>query len=339
MDILESFIDENSLTIKNVLNLVDEYSLFSHYIGAELDVQVKYSSPLREGDNDPSFSLFYGYGKGSEDKLYFKDLALDISGDVFDFLGKIMRAETLEQVLRQIDCDLGLNLGNGEGSALKPTIIKKAPVARERPKIRIVSQTDSKEYVEYWERKYDIGKPCRDYFNITDLGSVHYEYAHKTTIVVPKTLCIGYTIGEHYKVYQPFEKKEFKFRNDFPTNYIEGHMQLNWSRNDFLIITKSLKEVALFKQHWNIQAVSGKSETTFIDPYFMNMYLNHFSKVFLWLDPDEAGVKSTLKYMEMYPKLIPVNVPHWVQEKDPTDYYEVHRLHNTTEFINNMLSL
>ncbi|WP_428743185.1 hypothetical protein [Tenacibaculum sp.] len=338
-DILENFIKENALTMENVRSLVDDYSLFSYYIGAELDVQVKYSSPLRKGDNDPSFTLYYGYGEFSRDKLYFKDHMLNVSGDVFDFLMLLFNTNSLEKVLRQVDFDLGLNLGTGEKCDLVPTIIKEAPTVKERPKLKIVSQADTKGYINYWEGNYEIGKRVRNLYHASCLSAVHYEYSHKTTIVVPKNLCIGYTIGKYYKTYQPFESKEYKFRNDFPSNYIEGHMQIDWSRNDLLVISKAFKEDMLFRQHWDIQAVSGKSETTFIHPKFMAMYLKHFKRVVVWLDPDEAGTRSSKKYKELYPKLEIVEVPSWINEKDPTDFYEVHRNLETTAFVKSMLQL
>ena len=60
----------------------------------------------------------------------------------------------------------------------------------------------------------------------------------------------------------PFETKEFKFINNYPQTYVEGHIKLDWTRNDLLVISKSSKENIFFRNHWNIQAVSGKSEGT-----------------------------------------------------------------------------
>ena len=90
--------------------LVDDYSLISHYLGQELELHTKYSSPLREGDENPSFSLFYGYGNLDPTKLYFKDQIGIASGDVYEFLGKYLNAKTLYALLEQINYDLQLGL-------------------------------------------------------------------------------------------------------------------------------------------------------------------------------------------------------------------------------------
>ena len=143
--------------------------------------------------------------------------------------------------------------------------------------------------------------------------------------------------AEYYKLYCPFEKKEFKFRNNYPATYVEGHLQLDWSRDDLLVITKSMKDCMLFRQHWNIQAVSGKSETTMIPDFIMEKYLKHFKRIVLWLDPDATGCASTEKYISLYPSLEVAKVPEWVTQKDPTDIYEALRLEKTTSLIKQIL--
>ena len=75
----------------------------------KLELSTKYSSPLREGDEDPSFSMFYGYGeKGNEDKLYFCDQSFGVSGDVFDFLYMFLKARNMSEVCSQINYDFQL---------------------------------------------------------------------------------------------------------------------------------------------------------------------------------------------------------------------------------------
>lgn len=341
MDDLERFIEEKSLTVDNVRAQVDDYSLLSYYLGVELELNTRYSSPLREGDDNPSFSIFYGYVSGNckarTDRLYFKDQAGIGSGDVYCFLKLYLKAKSITEVLEQINYDLQLGL-NGDSACrgLKPTILKETPIIKERPEIRIVSQPPTKAYINYW-KKYDINEHILMYYGVHCVQYIHYVTSSKTSIITPRTLCIAYNIGKYYKLYQPLGDKNMKFRNNFPSNYIEGHLQIDWTRNDLLIITKSLKECMLFRQHWNIQSVSGKSETTMISPEFMNLYLTHFKRVVLWLDPDRAGCESTEKYVSLYPSLEVAKVPSWVEQKDPTDIYEVLRLEKTTNLIKRIL--
>ena len=339
-DILEDFVNETALTVGNVRKLVDDYSLISHYLGQELELHTKYSSPLREGDENPSFSMFYGYGSLDKDILYFKDQIGIAQGDIYSFLKQYLGAKTIKDLLQQINFDLQLGL-NGEESnlGLKPTIIKRIPIEKERPKIEIVSQKPTKIFTNYWWDRYEIQQPCLDYYNTKCIRDIHYVYSKHSTIVTPRDLCIGYPIGKHNKIYQPFESKEFKFRNDYPQNYVEGYLQIDWSRNDLLVISKSSKENIFFRQHWNIQSICGKSETTEIPDYIMYKCLSHFKRVFLWLDPDEAGIRAMINYKFKYPKLEVVQFLPEIKEKDPTDIFEVHRKKITTEIVKQILKI
>lgn len=321
MDLLGEFIEENSISVKNVRELIDDYSLISHYIGAELELNTCYSSPLREKDVTPSFSLFYPYGKiASTNKLYFKDHVLG-SGDVYDFLCKYFD-QGLQTVLEQINFDLELNLGTEKDPGLVKSVIKAKPLIKERPKIEVVSTSPSEAFLAYWER-LKISKRIRDLYFVKCLGSFHFKYSNKTVIKTPRDLCISYSIGNRHKIYRPkAPNKKDKFRTDYPPSYVEGHLQLDWGRNDFLLITKATKECMFFREHFNIQAVAGKSESTEINPYFIEMYLEHFKRVAVWLDPDEAGRKMMAVYTGKYHAIEELGMPSYIKQKDPTDLFD-----------------
>ena len=340
MNLLEDYVRDNSITLENVRKIVDDYSLISYYIGEELELNTKYSSPLREGDLDPSFSIFFGYGdKGNSDKLFFNDQSLGVSGDVIDFLMRYLESPSMYEVLKQINHDLGLGLGNPEEcSGLKPTILKKIPIAKERPKLAVVSQVPTEEYMNYWWQKYEITRKYTDMYRTSCVRDIHFMYSYETHIKVPRDLCIAYTIGKYIKIYRPNADKKDKFRNDYPNTYVEGHIQLDWTRNDLLVITKSMKECILFRQHWNIQAVAGKSESTMIPDFIMRQYLAHFKKIVIWLDFDETGIKFMEKYLHLYPKLTQAKVNQGITEKDPTDIFEAHRKQLTTDIVYSALN-
>jgi len=339
-DILDKFVNETSLTVENVRKLVDDYSLISHYLGEELELFTKYSSPLREGDENPSFSIFYGYDGLDKTRLYFKDQIGIAKGDIYTFLKIYLGANSMYELLEQINFDLNLGLNcEYSNKNLVPTIIKKIPTIKERPKLNFVSQDYTKRFLDYWESKYEISSRTLKYYEVKDVRDIHYVYSNKTNIVIPRTLAIGYPIGKYNKLYMPFETKEFKFRNDYPQNYVEGHIQIDWNRNDLLVISKSSKENIFFRHHWDIQSVAGKSETTLIPDHIMKKYLGHFKRVVLWLDPDEAGIRSSIKYKELYPNLEVVNFVDSIKEKDPTDIFEVHRKKFTEDLISHVLQI
>ena len=317
MDILEEYVDENILTKANVLKYIDDYSIYSFYIGAELEMRTKYSSPLTTGDEDPSFSLFYS--KYKEDVIWFKDNSTGHDGDVFRFL-MLYLGEPLKTVLLQINSDFGLGLNDEEMGEFKPSLIKPPPIRKTPTKIEVtLHEEETKEYLEYWGN-LEISKRTRDKFYANDVYIIHYKNDTHISIVV-KELTISYEILGCYKVYQPFADRKFKFRNNFLDIYVEGAIQLAF-KSSFCIITKSTKECMFMWEHFSWEAVAGKSENTPINPYFMeNVLLKRYKKVFIWLDNDTAGRNAQARYMEEYPRLIPVEFDSYIPDSDPTDLF------------------
>lgn len=321
---------KQSLSPENILRYIDDYSIYSYYIGEELEINARYSSPLREGDNNPSFSLFFGKDN-RKNKIYFKDHATTYKGDVFDYVRIIMSKGKPEmvsftQVLKQIDSDFQLGLYTDEGNMehISPLKLITKPKIKERYSIKVTSSKNpSLKFLNYWRDKYDIILSTLQYYNVTEVVALHYISkldSHKFCIY-PKSLCIAYQIGGKYKIYFPFETKQKKFQNDLPETWVEGYLQLKYEK-DFIIITKAMKEVIFFREHFDWDTIAGKSENTMIPKHIMLKLFKAYKKVYIWLDSDEAGVKAQAKYLEKYPELIPVKYPSYVDQKDPTDRYE-----------------
>jgi hypothetical protein len=269
MDLLKEYVDNNILSKENILKYVDAYSIYSFYIGEELELYTKYSSPLRLGDNDPSFSLYYS--KYKEDKLFFKDQSTGKSGDVFTFLAEFMSVGkellSLKKVLLQINSDFGVGLNDEEVSEFKPQLLKTVPVKRDPIKISINAYKEpTQEYLDYWE-ELGITQKTQDKYFAKNVRVIHYHSTEHITLVT-KVLTISYEIIGYYKIYQPYASREFKFRNDYLDVFVEGALQLNF-KQDFAIITKSTKECMFFFEHFGWESVAGKSENTPINPYFM----------------------------------------------------------------------
>ena len=321
MDALQKYVKNNLVSKENVLKYVDEYSIYSKYIGKELELRTKYSSPLRLGDEDPSFSLFYS--SKYEGKIFFKDQSTGKSGDVFQFLRNFMgngAIASTREVLLQINSDFGIGLDGDDVIEFKPHLLKKPPIKRLPTKIEVTAHIEpTDEFLAYWG-ELEISEQTRKIFYVQDIRVIHYiaEY-HKS--VLAKTLTISYEILGHYKIYQPFAEKEFKFRNNYLDLYVEGALQLQF-KSDFCIITKSTKEVMFFYEHFKWESVAGKSENIPINPYFMNSVLQkNYKRVYIWLDSDKPGIQAQNKYIEKYPWLIPITFDSFIKEKDATDLF------------------
>lgn len=322
MDALQEYVNDNLISRENVLKYIDDYSIYSYYIGTELEMRTKYSSPLRLGDDDPSFSLFHS--DKYEGKIFFKDQSTGKSGDVFIFLRNLIGngiLATTREVLLQVNSDFKLGLEGKDVGEFKPHLIKVAPVRKLPTRIRITAHIEPTEaFKTYWNDELEISNRTLKKFYVQDVRVIHYITEYDKP-VVPRTLTISYEILGHYKTYQPFEDKEFKFRNDYLDIYVEGALQLDFKRN-FCIITKSTKECIFFYEHFGWECVAGKSENIPINPYFMNSVLKkRYKKVFIWLDSDEAGIAAQNKYVETYPWLIPITFADYIEQKDATDFF------------------
>lgn len=319
MDALEKYVNENLLSKENILKYVDDYSLYSHYIGEELELNTKYSSPLRDKDDDPSFSIFYSK---YVDKILFKDQALGIYGDVFEFIGQLGGLSPT-QVLAQInsDFDLGFTGNSSDTKDFKPRVLKSRPIKKPPVTIKITyRENPRKDFIEYWDF-LGVPKSIQDMYYITNPEAIHFIQGNDRKVLYPRDLVIAYEILGKYKIYFPYEEKRFKFRNNFERTYVEGALQLQFNQ-DFAIITKSMKECAFMRAHFGWEAVAGTSETSMISEFFMNNILGQrYKKVFIWLDPDEAGKRSQLNYITKYPWLIPIETDSRLTGKDPTDIY------------------
>ena len=313
----EEILAEVRLDVPNVSNLVDSYSIYSYYLGFEPEIRTRYSSPLRKGDLNPSFSLYFS--KYNDDILMFKDSATGKYGGVFKFVGLLLGLD-LRETLLQINSDFELGLAGTQKGDFKRKIVKILKLVKTAVKIGITARSESKEYIKFWDA-LDISKIVRDLYFTREVALIHFENPDFKSVITPKSLCISYEINGFYKTYQPKGDKMYKFRNDYPTNYVEGLVQFKFEK-EFSIITKATKDAMFYRQHFDFDTCAGTSENTMISPYVMETHLKgKFKRVYIMLDSDEPGLAAQLKYVSMYPWLIPVVLPNFYGEKDLTDAY------------------
>ena len=324
MDYLEEYLNENLLTKANVLKYIDEYDIYSKYIGSELELYTKYSSPLRTGDDDPSFSIYYS--KYNKDTIMFKDQSTGNSGDVFKFMRHLMgegdSLAHIKTVLLQINSDFNLELGEDTETRGEfiPQLIETRPLRRDPTTIEVTAHSEeTEEYLNYWEF-LEIPKKVRDKYYCSNVAVIHF--INEVHLSVPaRSMCVSYEIAGFYKTYQPFEDRKYKFRNNFPPGWVEGALQLSYKSN-FCIITKSSKEIMFLYAHFGWEAVAGTSENSMISDYYMRTTLHEkYERVFIWLDNDDAGRVAQQRYLDKYEWLEPIVFGDFLEDSDPTDLF------------------
>lgn len=295
---------------KDILDRVDEYTLYRYYLEQDFVPGIAVRSPIRDDDDVGSLNVFpAARGRGwDEFEFTWKDHGRGISGNIFHLVQLKYGLRTFEEVYSKIneDFELDLNL---------PAVGEKISLFVRPPKfdstIKVKSIPFSVKGKELWDT-FRVDKALLDFYNTTQI-----ECAWIGDTEVPRVMpdpTFAYRIGNYYQLYSPYAEKERKFRNNLPENYFFGYIQLP-PEMDLLIIDKSAKDV-IFDRRLGYWAVTGKSETTMIPREKMLELRRRAKRILLMLDPDAAGIMQTEKYLQLYPWLEPKFL---TDAKDKTD--------------------
>lgn len=309
---LDDYLEGVLLSERAILERVDEYSLYCHYLGFKPSYGVKFKSPIRNGsdvDSNSSFSIFPTTKILAEHKILWKDNGNGKSGNVFTLIGLLHDCKDPDKIYRIIDRDFNLGFGNGA-----PIEYKLKPIAIPDPyvqaNIRVKSKPFTQRELAYWA-SFGISKSTLEYFNVTSVDC-YWSYDDQRYPKSHGDMCFAYRIWSKYKLYRPLAKnKADKFRNSFTEKHIEGFCQLK-RESKLVVVTKSLKDVMVFYEY-GIEAIASHSESNILPQFVLDYLHAHYEHVVIWYDND--GKTQAEKYEE--PK---VYVPIESGEKDPSDY-------------------
>lgn len=283
---LNSIVFDDFITIDKakVLKLLTQEQIFSKYIGQEFKGRNIINSPLRE-DNVPSFAIFYH--KHYSDRLMFYDFATKDTGDCFTLVSRLYQlnfGDTIAKILS----DFGLL--DSSKSSTKHTLEHSAVkiIKRDKVKIEIKSRDWLKKDKQFWQQ-FGIKKSTLEKYWVKPVSHIFYN----DYVVTPKDICYGYEEYKDeettYKIYQPYEEKQFKWINNANYSVHQGYRQLP-KQGPLLIITKSLKDVMSLYDMTGIASVGLQSESVTIKPSVLQEYKERFEKVIFLFDNDTPGV-------------------------------------------------
>lgn len=282
-----------------ILDLVDDYTLFCFYLNDEVYINQVILSPLRnpaldQPDTIPSFVIY----ESRYNKLkYFDHGQGGKGGDIFDFVQELYGLPDFKSACQKISSDFGLGLYPNENCHTAQQVFLTPGDRRIKPRAdiqNIISQPKfTPEGKAYWDQ-YHITPEILTEYCVTQVRSLITNRAISTL----KTLAFGYRIGNKYKIYQPYEP-EFKFMNNYPSNYVEGLFQLvkRGSDNKLLIITKSTKDVMVLRL-LGYDAISPKGENILIPADTIQKLKLQFKRIVMLFDNDKPGIKGVGKYAE-----------------------------------------
>lgn len=291
------------LTKENILELVDDYTLFRHYIPEIKAPGRVFHSPIRD-DPKPSCALWKGakewilndFGRGSMNIFQFIMARDDCS--YFDALETINR-------------DFGLNLGTSRPSkAVKPVVRLLPPERRESVlefKLRGFNEVDAK----YWG-KITINTLKR--FKVLPAELVFF---NKKIIYSYRDIDPAYSyeaINNTRKILRPYSKN-FKWMSTIKRDFYCGYRELPQTGN-ILIITKSRKDVMAWYE-LGYPAISPQSEHIIVSPELMKELEGRFKTIIFNYDNDSVGREKSSLNATKY------NKPEWFTPDNYKDTFSL----------------
>lgn len=316
------------ITEQQLLERVDEYSLFCFYLEFQPVLGSKYRSKLRPNDTDPSFGVFerkthktYG-GKDFPNEFLWKDQGLPGKnfGDIFDLVQILFNLPTRLNALWKICADFGL----GESYEVEKQLIKIDPIRVPPTKITIQSREFLDRDLKYW-KKYNITPEILKEYNCTAVKL--YKLNDEQTTASAPYQCYAYRISTRYQLYQPFLPKDRKFRNNWIESDVPGWNQLQ--RQPICFNTKSYKDVMCLRS-FGYNAVSPRGENILLPEGHIKTLEKEFELVITLFDND--GKHSADKYP--FPQAF---VPLDSGTKDITDFCAKYGNSETSNLLKEMI--
>jgi len=320
-------VEEPPLTKEFILSKVSEETIFEHY-----GVPIKkglFCSKLRQ-DNKPTVGLY----RNKRGRLIIKDFGSDFSGDCFAYVMALFNV-SYYMALQIIANDFGI-ISRPDLKINKPKIIPTGTKFEEQKSAIIQVQTrEFKQYELDWWGRYGISHSTLTKFRVYPIDSVWLNGNLFYTNISEQPV-FGYYGGikediEQWRIYWP-KRTEGRFISNWKATYIQGAHMLPINGGDYLVVTKSLKDVMCLYE-FGIPAIAPCSENLFLTDAQYNRVKNKFKNIYLLYDNDLPGVRATNKIHKQHPELKCLLLSR-EDAKDFSDYRKRFGYAKTLELVN-----
>jgi hypothetical protein len=321
-----------AISKKIILDNTDEETIFRVFFRSDFELNKAYKSPFRR-DEHPSFVLFQPRQSFSGNKILFKDHGLGICGDCFEFV-KMLYNVNFEKALKIIyDAIVKNNV------KIKNQV--QEIIETNQNKLFPKFQKWNFENIKFWD-SFCISKKTLEFYDVNPVKEVVIKdkcclfYSNKNPIYIYSFKDIYKNSGFGFKMYKPYEKREFKFYRDYSSYVTEGFVQAAKNKNSKIcIITKSLKDVmVLFEM--NLPSIAPPSESTNINEKHLYFLKSKFKHLIIFFDNDETGLLNASKVSKKY-NLKFIYIPESENSKDISDYVKLNSLEKGKSLIKNLL--
>lgn len=317
-----------NITKEFLLSKLSEEEIFEHY-----GVPIKkglFCSKIR-ADKNPTVSLY----RNKKGRLIIHDFGDGSHRDCFAYVQALFNV-TYYMSLVIIANDFGL--------VTKPSIEKHEAKLeysgnkieeRSSAQIRVEIRDFENKDLTWWE-KYGITANTLKKFKVFACKTV---WLNGNVFYVDSELqkAYGYFGGikedqELWRVYMPGRKK-YKFISNWKSLYVQGSHMLSKNGGDYLVVTKSLKDVMCLYEY-GIPAIAPCSENEFLTETQYNKLKTKYKHIILFYDNDLPGISAMRKIRKKFPDVEVMYLPIHGGDKDISDFRKAHGHKKTLELIN-----
>lgn len=270
---------------------IPEADLASAYLGIN-SFPKSMRSPLRE-DKHPSFYI-YITDKGH---VRYRDFATGENDNIYHLLSLMWNTsfpETLEKIKNDFQYKAKIDAYKELPATYSPKyrLSKSILQVRERP----FNQRD----LDYWS-SYGISSRWLKFADVHAISHIFITKDCKQSIIPADKYAYAYV--EHkegkttMKIYQPFNKKGFKWMSKHDHSVISLWTKIPQS-GPTLLICSSLKDALCLWANVHIPAIALQGEGFPISSTALSQLKERFTNIFIALDGDEAGVKDSIALHE-----------------------------------------
>jgi hypothetical protein len=325
IDLNDSKYNTDKITKEQLLTKFSEEEIFKHYVG-EFELGQPMKSPIRNGDEVPSFNIFYSKNNGC---LLFKDFA-GKRGDFVRLVQELYSISSYQKAIEKIAEDMQYN------NYPLPVKVPKKELKKMKSgcEISIVVRSWEDRDTLFWSGYYISNStlitynvyPISGYFNnnfYIDTPDIAYAYLEFKDNQLT------------YKIYRPTADKFNKWRNNNPFGVHQGYTQLPRT-GKLLVITKSLKDVMSIVENVKIDSIAVQSETCFIKDTVIDEYKQRFDLVLTLFDNDVQGKQQASQYQKLY-GLNSIFIPEKYGVKDFSDLIKIVGKYNAKGILNDLI--
>jgi hypothetical protein len=316
------------ITEIEILEAVDEYSLFCFYLTFNPIIGNVYKSPVRLGDDIPSFGLYER--KISIHKypteFMWKDAALSYPnfGDIFDLVVNLYGLDTRNEGLEKIASDF--NIGSRTPLDLVRQLPFYTPEFKPPSIIKVKSRPFNTRDLNYW-KQYNVTTDNLKEYNTTAVAITWVGDFLKFP-----SQCYAYRIYTRYQLYQPYVEKKKKFINNWDINCVPGWEQLKGY--DTLIITKAYKDVislSTLREELQFDVIAPRGENILLPTKCLKLIESKYKHIQTLMDNDGKTSASSYPYRL-------TTVPLESGTKDITDYMAKYGVNKTKELLKHLIN-